>query len=202
MTQMTNSNFVKSLLWLLGTLVIGALGSGLWEVAFKPGLYWLGKVLLDIGTLGLTGLRDAIYEEIARGNYERAAERTFSILIGIVAWIPISVVMVTLIGPNMKERKNSWTIGLIRSQKLLLIGIALFIFLMVQGARLIYINRAANHLEQLQRIVAPYITPEQRIIYSSRASQLHTRHQYVELLNELTEVAKKNRTYIPTFDIY
>lgn len=200
---MTNSNLPKLLLWLSGTLVIGALGSGLWEVAFKPGLYWLGNALLDIGTLGLTSLRDGIYEEIARGSYERASEKTFSILVGIFAGMPITAITIALLSSRKAEGPPSRLMGLLRYQRvIILLGVALSAFLIIQSARLIYINRAANHLEQLQRIVAPYVPPEQGIVYASRASQLHTRQQYVELLDELTEVAKKNNAYVPTFDIY
>ncbi|MGX8884020.1 hypothetical protein ACWWD9_12500 [Methylovorus sp. SPW-M1] len=201
---MTNSNLSKSFLWLAGTLVIGALGSGLWEVAFKPGLYWLGNALLDIGTLGLTSLRDAIYEEIARGSYERAGEKTLSILIGIFAGL-MTISTGTLISGRSRREDGSpqRLMRLLRYQRVfILFGVAFSAFVIVQGARLIYINRAANHLEQLQRIVAPYVPLEQRIVYASRAGQLHTRQQYVELLDELMEVAKKNNAYIPTFDIY
>lgn len=200
---MTNSNLSKSLLWLAGTLIIGALGSGLWEVAFKPGLYWLGSALLDIGTLGLSSLRDGIYEEIARGSYERASEKTFSILVGVFAGAPMGVLTVAMLRSRKEEHTPSRLLGLLRYQRVIILcGVAISAFLIVQATRVVYINRAANHIEQLQRIVAPYVSQDQRIAYSSRVAQMHTRQQYVELLADLTEVARKNNAYIPTFNIY
>lgn len=61
------------ILAILGTIVLGALGSGLWEVLVKPGLAWAGGAVLTISTLGLDSLRDQIYADVAIGSYERAS---------------------------------------------------------------------------------------------------------------------------------
>lgn len=46
-------------------LLVGALGSGLWELA-KPALVLASSFALDVVTLGLGSLRDGLYEEAAR----------------------------------------------------------------------------------------------------------------------------------------
>jgi 4-hydroxybenzoate polyprenyltransferase len=63
----------KKLLWLLGMILIGALGSGLWEGFLKQSLMWVGTFILDIATLGLNSLRDGMYLDAAKGTYERTA---------------------------------------------------------------------------------------------------------------------------------
>lgn len=70
---MTNFHFpenriVRRFLWLLGVLTIGALGSGLWEIAFRP----LGAKTLN-ATLSLIGqifhsFQDQTYQQIALDN--------------------------------------------------------------------------------------------------------------------------------------
>lgn len=74
--------------------------------------------------------------------------------------------------------------------------------LVVQNFRLIYIVRAANHVEQLQRVVAPYLSEAQRLRNSSTFASMRTRQQYVELTQELVAVAKANGVQAPDFDIY
>ena len=64
-------------------LLLGALGSGVWEV-LRPGFVWFGALMLDLGTLGLKSLVDGMYEEVARGPYERAALNLFAMLTGMV----------------------------------------------------------------------------------------------------------------------
>src|SRR5260370_37201259 len=72
----------KWALAILGTILLGALGSGLWDAIFRPLLPWLGELLLNVGTLGLEQLRDGIYVEVARGTYERAGLLIVQLVIG------------------------------------------------------------------------------------------------------------------------
>lgn len=52
---------------IVGTLVLGALGSGLWDVVVKPGGRWMGRAILTAATLGSSGVKDAVYREAAKG---------------------------------------------------------------------------------------------------------------------------------------
>jgi hypothetical protein len=67
---------------------------------------------------------------------------------------------------------------------------------------MIYIVRAANHIGQLQRVIAPFIDGEQRLSIASRVAQISSRNDYEMIINELTSIARKNNVRIPTFDIY
>src|SRR5260370_6846781 len=55
-------------LTVIGALILGALGSGLWELLFKPLLFWVSTLFLSIATLGINSLRDDLYVEIAKGH--------------------------------------------------------------------------------------------------------------------------------------
>src|ERR1017187_8596583 len=63
------------LIWvsaIAGTILLGALGSGLWEKAIKPLSAWGGRLLLRT-PLGLfKWSRDSMYVEIARGRRDRS----------------------------------------------------------------------------------------------------------------------------------
>ena len=160
------------------------------------------NILLDIGTLGLTSLRDGIYAEIARGSYERVSELSFGMLSGILSGFAIVLTIATL-NLHMKELVGP-KLDAVLSKKIVFVffSIIFIVFIMVQAARIIYINRAANHIEQLQRVIAPYIAESQRVIYISRVAQMYTRQQYIDLLSEFVEIANKNNAKIPTFNIY
>jgi hypothetical protein len=41
-----------------GAILIGALGSGLWEIAVKPSGHWFARVTLDIVIFGSTTIKD------------------------------------------------------------------------------------------------------------------------------------------------
>jgi hypothetical protein len=48
-----------------GALIVGALGSGLWDMVFRPGLSGVGRFLLSLATLGSQRLRDSAYDSAA-----------------------------------------------------------------------------------------------------------------------------------------
>jgi hypothetical protein len=74
---------LSAILTVVGALVLGALGSGLWELLFKPLLAWITTLFLNIATLGINSLRDDLYAEIAKGIYDRSGLLGLSLL---VAW--------------------------------------------------------------------------------------------------------------------
>ena len=64
-------------LGLLGTILIGAIGSGIWQRLGDPLYIWLRDALLNGATLGIATLKDALYAEVATGLYERPASLLF-----------------------------------------------------------------------------------------------------------------------------
>jgi hypothetical protein len=80
------SGFRKIALGLLGTILLGALGSGLWDLALKPGGRWLNEVFLTAVTLGSDYLKDQVYAEAARGYHEAAAADSYELLILFASW--------------------------------------------------------------------------------------------------------------------
>ncbi|MGB8479205.1 MAG: hypothetical protein WCE63_10225 [Acidobacteriaceae bacterium] len=67
------SRWKKLILWSIGSLILGALGSGLWELALKPGGQWIAKAILTVATLGSISLKDGVYRQAAKGLHEEAA---------------------------------------------------------------------------------------------------------------------------------
>jgi hypothetical protein len=76
----------KSLLsywWaLLGTIVLGAVGSGVWDILAKPGLSSLGRLFLNIISLGSIKARDYVYENAALDPYPLPAVTITAFLAG------------------------------------------------------------------------------------------------------------------------
>ena len=55
----------KTVASILGAIVLGALGSALWDLV-KPLLGWAANAVLSVSTLGLDSLRNSIYADAAR----------------------------------------------------------------------------------------------------------------------------------------
>jgi hypothetical protein len=192
---------------LLGTILLGAIGSGVWDLVFKPSFSWLAEALLNIATLGLTTIRDQMYAGIAKGTYERAAVYIFAMLTGAVAAVFTALITALFFATRLPTiPSDSAILSRAQWQKITLAltlfsGLAIG-FQLITCARVVYVVRAANNIEQLQRVVAPFIDEEQRLLFASRAAQISSREEYEKIVDDLSFVAKKNNARVPTFDIY
>jgi hypothetical protein len=63
----------KVVLGLIATIILGAVGSGLWDLAGKPATQWFGQAILTGATLGSSAIKDATYREAAKGFHEASA---------------------------------------------------------------------------------------------------------------------------------
>lgn len=190
----------SKILWVVVTLVLGALGSGLWELAFKPVLSWLATLGLDIVTLGLDSLRNGLYEEAAKGQYERVGIALVSALAGTLAAITTIVLLVP-----RRQRIRHATEAIDQSRRrlfdalplLFLTTLALLLF-----QRICYINRAVNYFQQLATIAAPYLSEQERLLVHSKFSQVATREQYLVVISNLQSVGREHGAVVPEFTVY
>lgn len=207
---MTNHRFYRKILLVLGTITLGALGSGLWEAFLKPSAYWVVTLTLDLATLGLTTLRDGMYADAAKGSYERASFTV--LLLSLSMWGGVMGGLAGFIAApsffakrrfSNGQRPRNRVILLLRNHVVVLAALfALSLLAAVQVGRVGYVIRAANYADQLQQIVAPYVTPAERLRYSSKFAQVTTRQEYVSLIEELKLVAQKNAAKVPDFALY
>jgi hypothetical protein len=100
----TNS-VVKWSLRALGVIFLGALGSGLWETALRPGLVRLSYGILSLSTLGLESIRSGIYERIASGSTSAASLQTMFLLtmFGVVAYLTVFQFMLYSVRNERRE---------------------------------------------------------------------------------------------------
>ncbi len=202
--------YLRWMSWLVGTLTVGALGNGLWELA-RPLLIWLFGVTIDVANLGMTSLTDSMYVEIARGTNERSAEKAMIYSWGGYLFLITFAVLGALSKrtAQLRSKLNPCEIDEKAEQKshlvaraVLALFVAMLLILIVQNTRTIYISRAANNMEQLMRVVAPYQTERARLIIISRFSAMTSKQEYILISNELKDLARKNGMRIPEFDIY
>jgi hypothetical protein len=205
--------------WLGSGLVLAVLGSALWDFVFRSVFVWIGDRLVDLTNFGSTALIDSMYVEIAKGNYERASVVIFSMLVSAACGFLLSTAILAFFNPILTKMISTKATTATSAEvmasaaakalskrslafySLIILSLLISGTFLVQLARTIYIVRAANHLTQLQMIVAPYISADQRLVYASRASQLETKKDYTVLVDELGALMKSHNLTIPTFNI-
>src|SRR6266496_2040961 len=74
---------------ILGAIVLGALGSGLWSAVFAPAGSFLTKIVLSIVTLGIEAARDSVYRQAAFGFRERSGDILLILFATMVLFTPV-----------------------------------------------------------------------------------------------------------------
>ncbi len=63
----------RLILGAVATLLLGALGSGLWQYVFEPAVLGIRNVLLNVASLGVETFKEQLYREVAKHAFERVA---------------------------------------------------------------------------------------------------------------------------------
>jgi len=191
-----------------GTIVLGAIGSGVWETVLRPVLPQLANFFLSIATFGLKQLRDGLYVEIARGSYGNAALQTYEAIVSAVCGLNIVVLgtgffVLRLEAGRPQPRAVS---TLLRSRKAFIgLQVVLAIITGIVFVNLIttsYEVRASAHIEQYERIVSPYLSDKERLVLASRIGQMRTREDYQRIISDLDNVAKRCKLNVPDFSVF
>lgn len=157
-------------------IVLGALGSGLWEL-LKPLGSGAWNAILAVATLGIESVRDDLYATAARAGSVRAQVAFgYQSLGGIVAALLALVLLVYWrVSPSPFKAAR------------LMVPVLLFLSgtLVFSSARSSYVVGLAGYSDQLQVIAAPYLDPSRRLELASRLAQATSRSDYVAVLTEI-----------------
>jgi hypothetical protein len=171
-----NTNKILSI---VGVIVLGALGSGLWDLT-KPFLGWLFSAAISISTLGLDSLRDGMYAQAA-SMLGRAVGLGVAML-NLLSFLCLIAVQTT---------QTFVTSGTLRRTRHLTIYQALFgaafIGFFISGLRLSYVTQLSNHYERLETIAAPHMNEDELKRTRAELAQVQGREDFLKVVQSLSE---------------
>jgi hypothetical protein len=199
------SRLPKSLVWALGVIILGALGSGFWEVLLRYCFISVGHGVLTIITLGISSVRDSFYVEIAKGRTDRVALFLVSFaflflgiwtggLIVFIAGGPRKALLADGVGLARWVLALRWAVGL-----LVLCTCSIYWFRLVS---IVYVTTAVDHFEQTYAICLPLLSPQERDQVRSEFARIRTKADYVAVLGKLDRKASQNNIEMPKFSIW
>lgn len=223
--QTSRSKYWKYGLTAAGAILVGALGSGLWEAILRPALRRISFWLLDAASVGFESYRTGVYREIAQGVSKTEFDAFVTITAvfgGFTLVIMFANLFVTSLARRFERRSvesesdsratrtdsptSKTFIGAQRvvthraTSYILIASLALILAQqLVLLARDGYSSRAIVHYEQLLRIASPYLDANHRAIIESKFAQIDSKENYVQVTTELEQVAKANGQKVPTF---
>jgi hypothetical protein len=192
------------------TIFLGAVESGLWEIALKPGGYWFCHAVLTAATFGSKYLKDQVYLEAAKGNHEVIAENSthaIGLILFCLAGAIIGYAIAKLKSPNLNSDettklsslRHKIKIELFHNLSVILCIIYILVIYSVGELKVSAANQAYTYFRQSTDICRPYISEHQTQQFESRFAALRSRDEYVEITNELKQIAASNHLNLPEF---
>jgi len=158
-------------------------------------------------TFGIVSFRDDIYRHVAIDSSNKASLSTFVFMI--ISYVG-ALVFLTMVaryfyarardeidGSDPIERKPPDENRLKRLRRRLIIQYVLTPiiggFILTVVYRDVYVMRVQAYVARLKTIVAPYVSEQDRLMFSSRISRVTSRQEFITIIKELQEIEKQNK---------
>lgn len=193
---------LKIVLGIAATIVLGAVGSGLWERFLGPFLDWLTRQTVGAFAWGHSSYRDSIYENAARGFHEAHSLALYTTFIGL---LPIAYLFLLRRHPTERqpEGARSPLREFIRSRSgywlIFALTMAIFVGAAFSALRLRHINETITYSLSTFEIVRPYVGELQYTKYRSRFFAMRNAREFDEVHSELVAIAKANNIRLPDY---
>lgn len=199
----------KTLRFVLITIVLGAVGSGVWEWLLKPFAMGASEVGLSIATLGVKAFKDSLYQEIALGLREESSLRLYFLFFGFAPAAAIALVSGFFAGAKAArvEPTSGKQSGLDRFllslfKPSLFLSFLMAAFFIIQANQLAYTNRAITHFNQLLAIAGPALSEKDQLTLKSNFAQIASGEDYERLVTQLESICKEKGFKVPTFSVW
>lgn len=196
-------------------MVLGILGSALWENMFRDLFNFAGKFLLTIATLGIESYKDNIYKNIAKGFNESVSLQIYffqqMMLFGFIIF-SCSIMYILRKHVLLKRERKIQEKSISHSISDTMIKHPLFVWFLsfyiifagtvtfLDYTKRFYINNSISYFNQLVKINSPFLTDEERKTTESLFAQISNKKDYLYLINKLRENAQKNNQRVPEFN--
>lgn len=177
---------LKWIIGVVGAILIGAIGSGVWQNLLGPGRHTGSRWLLDLASLGLLSYKNSVYQQVAADNQFLFAYEAFPM----VLWMSTTILWIFLgyVSFELNQLQRFWTehsdaaanrkpdstevdgarqLKAVKKLRLFLYAFTLatiFLFgeICVSSAKRQYINSADAHYQQVLRVALPYLDTAER----------------------------------------
>jgi hypothetical protein len=200
-----DNKVLKWILGICGAILIGALGSGVWQSLLAPAMHAIERGMLDFVSLFWTNYKNQIYQQIAADNQPAIALELFY-------WVTIaSMFLAGMFTSYARGYVSSLTsagsappfgIGTLR---LAVQVSSLFVTVLVIGQlisfdKLSYINSADAHYHYVMRVATPYLDTHEQAEIESEFAQIGSREDYIKLLSMLEGKCTAHGRSVTKFD--
>lgn len=199
---MMQNKVLGTLAGIVSAILLGVLGSAIWELILRPIVtpQWLN--LISIATLGISSIQNGVYRGVATGFDPKLYTSTYYLLQEITL-ITISIaILASFSGNKIEQILQRQVIGIKLKYSLAIVLFAVAISIFIIWSLEVYESEAVSHIQQALTICSPYMSEEKVKEINSEIARIDSRNDYVVLEKKLREIADKQNIEIPNFNIW
>ena len=191
----------------ISVVILGALGSGLWQYGFAPLFDVILNVLVRfLGTL-FFGYKDMLYQSASEGFHEEHSLSVYIFMLGLMTAFYFAFLLVLHRRRVWRDERPPAPFGARVFFPESKVGIALlsvfygaaivsFILFTIQAA---YSNRITTYATTSVEILSPYVGDQQTRVLRSEFLRARTAKLFYDFHQELQTLAATNKVELPKF---
>lgn len=207
---MTKERAVSFFKWATGTLIVGAFGSGLWELFLSDATIWAGKALLGVlGSLH-SGFKDSLHQGISSGPVVNLLVFPVVIVLVGIVYVSFRVVVQSIVRhkrlasdsdcDSAEKRERSERYRLIEAKVMVALAVLVLTMYSFVAIEILYKTSASNYVERSIDILAPHVAPEVALELRAQYRAIDSASSFYSLRDKLNDIAAQLNVDIPDFD--
>jgi hypothetical protein len=187
----------KIVSWIIGTfgvIILGAIGSGVWQILGEPIVDLIAKFIINSMGLIFSTYKDSIYSTASLGFHESSANNTYVLLLLLISCIPVSFLLGRRLGkttkntsPEIKNKTLRIFKGFVIINIILMVSMSLNIVTKIN-----YVASVILYVEVSLDRLAPYESPSKLAELKAQFREVTTATEYYQLYDDIEALIKSN----------
>jgi hypothetical protein len=199
--EITPKGAVKLIGGIVATILLGAIGSGVWERILSPAANWVYRASVNFVNSISTGYKDRIYQAASQGFHEAYSLKIFalfSLLLALYLMMSSQLRLLRILDTNNATDKITSKKWFARLMVILSISISLLIFYSVNKHEAI--NNITTYSIRSLDTLRPYIGDQFYLKLLSDFYQIRTASQFYQFNQNLITLSKTKNVVLPEFN--
>lgn len=190
--------------FILGSILLGTIGTGLWERIGSTVFDRVSEMTTNCLGAFISNYKDLIYMEIAKGLHEYPAVQIYTMILLFVPGVYVGVFL-GLRRAVFKKDKESNSRRILLSKK----GYYIVLFITLSALytagmgtfKILYINNVATKMSMSITMVAPYVTDQELKVLKSEYCSIGSAEEFKKYYLKIEDIARKNSLRLPKLTI-
>ncbi len=209
----------KRVLSVVGTILLGAIGSGLWNIAIDPFFSLIGRNIIYFGSFGFNIVRNLFYMDIAKGHHDQSSLLILATMLFVGSFLlgnnfPFkkrtekqineyrNKIISKELGKNIKlddieylEVLERFTLKFkFKVYLFYIFFFSMFVFKFITNS---YTNKTITDFNQSFLICKPYMETGEENTIMSKFYQIQSKEDLEVIIKRLNEIAEENNLKLP-----